>query len=135
MPAERVCLDTNVLIYAFSSCEKTQQAKEIIASADVLSVQALNEFTHVAYRKLGMSWGEITESLDLIRKLCPNVVPIGIDIHEHGLALADRFKLSFFDALMIAAALSAECDLLYSEDMQHGLLIDGRLRITNPFHA
>ncbi|MBB5686551.1 putative nucleic acid-binding protein [Sphingobium boeckii] len=106
-----------------------------MASADVISVQALNEFAHVASRKLGMSWAEVSESIALIRGFCFNVIPIGTDVHEHGLAIADRYQVSFFDALMIAAALSAECDVLWSEDMHHGLLIDGRLRITNPFHA
>ena len=61
------------------------------------------------------------------------VHPIMVETHETGLALAERWKLSIYDAMIAASALHADCDILWSEDMQHGLMIDGRLRVCNPF--
>jgi predicted nucleic acid-binding protein len=63
------------------------------------------------------------------------VHPVTVNTHEIGLGLAERYNLSIYDAMIAASALHAECDTLWSEDMQHGLAIDGRLRIINPFRA
>ncbi len=52
---------------------------------------------------------------------------------KEAIALGERYQLSHWDSLIVAAALRANCDTLYSEDMQHGQLIDGRLTVINPF--
>jgi predicted nucleic acid-binding protein len=57
------------------------------------------------------------------------------EVHESGLTLAERYNLSVYDAMIAASALAAECETLWSEDMQHGMVIDSRLRIVNPFRA
>lgn len=54
-------------------------------------------------------------------------------LHKDGLRLARRYRLSVYDGMIVAAALTANCDILYSEDMHHGLIVDGRLQIVNPF--
>ena len=59
--------------------------------------------------------------------------PVTLKTHETGLALAERYRLSIYDGMIAAAALLAGCDRLWSEDMQDGLVIDGRLRIADPF--
>jgi predicted nucleic acid-binding protein len=100
----------------------------------MISVQALNEITNVARRKMGMSWTETRAFLSMIVGLLP-VQPLTIDIHETGLALAQRYKLSIYDSMIAASALYADCDTLWSEDMQDGIVLDGRLRMVNPFHA
>ena len=61
------------------------------------------------------------------------VWPITIEIHQSGLRLAERYGFSIYDSFIVAAALAAKCDTLWSEDMQHGMLVDSRLRIANPF--
>ena len=71
--------------------------------------------------------------LSLIRGLLP-VHPITVEIHDTGLAMAERHGLSIYDAMIVASALHAGCDRLWTEDMQHGMKIEGRLRIANPFH-
>ena len=63
------------------------------------------------------------------------VRPITLEVHETGLALAQRYGLSTYDAMIAASALLADADVLWSEDMQHGQVLDGRLRIVNPFRA
>ena len=61
--------------------------------------------------------------------------PLAIEIHETGLALAERYGLSTWDAMIAASALHAGCDTLWSEDMQDGIVLDDRLRIVNPFRG
>jgi predicted nucleic acid-binding protein len=73
--------------------------------------------------------------LAAIRALCPTILPINLDTHAAALHLVERNGFTIFDALIVAAALQAGSDTLWSEDMQHGMAIDGRLRILNPFRA
>ena len=133
MPAE--FLDSNILVYAFTADPRAAAAQALLERGCMISVQGLNEFANVARRKLGKSWEEIRDALAAIRTLCKNVLPINLDTHDAALDLAERHGFALFDALMIAAALEAGSDILWSEDMQHGMTIDGRLRIANPFRA
>jgi predicted nucleic acid-binding protein len=127
--------DTNVLLYVASGDPaKADRAEELIATGGMISVQVLNEIANVARRKMAMSWAEIRAFLSTIRALLP-VQPITIDIHETGLLVAQRYGLSIWDAMIAASALHADCDTLWSEDLQDGMSLDGRLRIVNPFCA
>ena len=126
-------VDSNVLIYAFTSDRRAAAAQVLLQRGCVTSVQGLNEFANVARRKLAMSWDEIRDALAAIRTLCRPIVPLDIETHEAALRIAERHGYAIFDALIVASALRAACDTLWSEDMQHGILIDGRLRIENPF--
>jgi len=131
MPRE--FLDTNVLVYAFTTDPRAGTAQALLGRGCVTSVQALNELTNVARRKLGMSWREVREALAAIRTLCRSTLPVDIETHADALRIAERYGYTIFDALMIAAATRADCTVLYSEDMQHGMAIGG-LRIVDPFH-
>ncbi len=125
--------DTNIVLYLLSAdAAKADRAEELIALGGIISVQVLNEFAAVGTRKLGMSWPEIREVLAQIRAVCP-VETLTVDTHARALTLAERHGLSFYDALIVAAALLAGCKTLYSEDMQHGQVIDRQLTIQNPF--
>jgi predicted nucleic acid-binding protein len=90
--------------------------------------------TNVNRRKMSISWAETRAFLSKARALLV-VQPITIDIHETGLLLAERYGLSTYDALIAASTLRAECDPLWSEDMQDGIVLDDRLRVVNPFRA
>lgn len=79
-----------------------------------------------------MSWDETGAFLDGIQALC-RVEPLTVRTHEVGQALAERYPLSVYDAIFVAAALLANCTTLWSEDMHHGLLVEGQLRIESPF--
>jgi predicted nucleic acid-binding protein len=126
-------LDTNILIYAFTNDPRAAIAEKLLAKGCVISIQGLNEFANVARRKLGMSWGETNEALEAIKTLAKAILPVDLDTHSDALALAERYALSFFDALMLAAALRGGCATFWSEDMQHGMVIEERLEIVNPF--
>jgi predicted nucleic acid-binding protein len=126
-------IDTNVLVYLLSSdAEKADRAERIVEAGGTISVQVLNELANVARRKVLLSWEDTHELLSLARKLL-QVVPLTIETHEAGLDLAQRYQLSTYDAMIAAAALLADCDTLWSEDMQDGVTLEGKLRIENPF--
>lgn len=125
-------LDTNVLVYlAQSDAEKAERVEQLLGLEPVVSVQVLNELANVLRRKAAFNWFETRSFLTIVRDLA-KVVPLTPEIHELGLAIAERFTLSIYDAMIVAAALEAGCDTLYSEDMQHGRIIDD-LTILNPF--
>jgi predicted nucleic acid-binding protein len=125
--------DTNILAYmASADMAKADRAEAVVAAGGMISVQVLNELANVARRRMRLSWDRTHEMLSTVRGLV-DVVPVTIETHEAGLALAERYTLSFYDAMIAASARMQDCDTLWSEDMQHGLVIEGRLRIVNPF--
>ncbi|MCB5204328.1 PIN domain-containing protein [Neorhizobium sp. T786] len=125
-------IDTNVLIYLVSGdAVKADAAERAVGAGGMISVQVLNEFAHVARRKLRFSWDEVHSFLTMIRALL-DVVPLTATIHDRGLQLAERYQLSIYDAMIAAAALASECDILFSEDLQEGMSIEG-LTVINPF--
>ncbi|MEE3625194.1 PIN domain-containing protein [Nitrospirillum sp. BR 11752] len=133
MPAS--FFDTNVLVYLVSADSgKADRAEALMREGGVISVQVLNELANVARRKMRLSWPEVRDLLDVTRALL-SVRPMTVEIHETGLDVAERYGLSLYDAMIVAAALQAGCDTLWSEDMQHGLEVAGRLRIINPFRV
>src|SRR4051812_3568719 len=120
-------LDSNILIYAYSNDPKSLSAQAICERPHSLSVQSLNEFANVARRKLQFDWDEIISRLVAIVDLADRIVPLTFELHQTGIALAERYKLQVYDGMVLAAALLAGCDVLYSEDMRHGLIIEDRL--------
>ncbi len=127
--------DTNVLVYiASSDAAKADRAEAIVATGGAISVQVLNELANVARCKMRLSWADTNRFLSLLRGVL-TIHPITIETHETGLALAERYRLSLYDATIAAAALLADCDTLWSEDMQTGMMLDGRLRVVDPFRA
>lgn len=130
----RPFLDTNVLLYAVAESEpRTETAEALLTAGGTISVQVLNEFVVTARRKLAMSWDDAAEAARAIRVLCPTPMPVTVDTHDAALALAQRYGFHFYDALVVASALAADCRILYTEDLQDGQVIDGRLTIRNPF--
>jgi predicted nucleic acid-binding protein len=127
--------DTNVLVYiASGDPAKADRAEAVVGNGGAISVQVLDELANVARRKMGLPWPEVHELLALLRALL-TVHPVTVETHEIGLALAERYTLSTFDAMIAAAALQADCDTLWTEDLQHGMTLDGRLRVVDPFRA
>jgi predicted nucleic acid-binding protein len=130
-------LDTNVLVYAALSLNdpRSEPARALLARGGTLSVQVLNEFANVARRKLGRPWPEVARALAAIRTLCPPPAPITLATHEAALRLSERLGFAFYDALIVSAALDAGCAILFSEDLQDGQVVEGRLAVRNPFAA
>jgi predicted nucleic acid-binding protein len=125
--------DSNVLLYiAGPPSPKADAASSVLRGRGMISVQVLNEVASVARGKMKLSWPETREMLAAFREGL-RVWPLTITTHDLGLRLAERYHFHIYDAMIVAAALEADCDVLYSEDMQNGLRIDDRLTITNPF--
>jgi predicted nucleic acid-binding protein len=124
--------DSNILVYAFSTDIRRERALTTIAGGGVISAQVLNEFTNVLRKKQRQDWSVIEAAVQSIRFRFPDITPLTADTHAVALALARDHTLAFYDALIVAAAIEAGCETLYSEDMQHGRSIGG-LSIVNPF--
>jgi len=132
-PAPRPFVDTNVLLYLLSAdAAKADRAEAVLAARVIVSVQVLNEFVNVARRKFALQWMELTQILADIRRFA-EVRDLNVDTHDRGLALAQRYQLNIYDAMIAAAALNAGCTTLMSEDFQGGQVFDRRLRVRNPF--
>ena len=135
----RSLLDTNILVYADAGDEpaKQQQALGLIkqhltARSGVLSTQVLQEFVNVASRKLRLPPGTIRERLAFYERFeivnaTPDLIAGALDIHV-------MRSVSFYDALIVQAALAGGCQCVLTEDMQHGASF-GPVRIVNPFAA
>ena len=134
MTAAEMFFDTNVVFYLLSEdAAKADHAEELLSAGGRVSVQVLNEFAAVASRKLHMGWTDIGEILTQVRAVC-QVEPLSIETHERGLAIAARYGLSVYDAMIVASALLAGCKNLYSEDLQHGQIFEQQLTVRNPFN-
>jgi predicted nucleic acid-binding protein len=134
MPA-KVFLDSNVLIYLYSEdeSEKADLAQQCAQEPDAwISTQVLNEVSNVLRRKQQQAYPDI---LKVIQELQGNfqVTTVTTQTIEQALLLGERYRYSYFDSLMLASALEQGCTVLYSEDMQHEQVIEGSLRIVDPF--
>jgi predicted nucleic acid-binding protein len=133
---DKVFFDTNVLVYAMAQGDlRTPEAEGLLTQGGVVSVQVLNEFVRVALGKMKMPWGDLRDALEVIQIFCPAPLPITLVTHQDALTIAEKYRFGIFDALIVASALEANCPVLYSEDMRDGQVIDGRMRIRNPFRA
>ena len=126
--------DTNILVYAQETGEKSDRARALLAAGGGVSVQALNEFVAVARRKLGKDWDEIDAAIDDILALVETPQPLTTATNKAARRLARDHGFAFYDALIVAAALEGGCETLYSEGMQHGRAVGG-LTIIDPFRA
>lgn len=124
--------DTNVVLYLLDDGPKADRAEQILAQQPRISVQVLNETLVNCRRKAGLNWQETAAFLAGVRSLC-QVEDLTLHTHDLGRALAERYSLSIYDAMIVASALIAGCTTLWSEDMQSGLLVEGQLRVLNPF--
>lgn len=128
-------LDTNIIIYAHTDIEigKQETAQAIMREKPtVISTQVLQETANTLSRKFKHSWQNICKVLEeasINNIVCSNKKQTVLKACQ----IADKYKFSFYDSLIIAAALEYGCTVLYSEDMHHSQLIENSLKIMNPF--
>ena len=133
--SDKVFLDSNILIYSYSITETEKQlaARKLIAGNNsFISTQVLQELVNIATRKFRFS---LAEAQKAIKECCHNN-----DLHVNtedtilqACQVAQQYGFSFYDSLIISAALECGCSRLYSEDMQHNQKINNSLTIINPF--
>ncbi len=125
--------DSNVLLYLQSPDPwKADRAEKALRDGGAISVQVLNEIGSVSLRKFKLSWPETRRILETLRALL-TVHPIDLETHALGLSIGQRYQINLYDAMILAAAVQANCDRVWSEDMQDGLVVDGKLTVSNPF--
>ena len=131
-------LDTNVLLYAASllpeEANKRSRARVLLTGSDImLSVQVLQEFYHQATRATRP--GRLSHD-DAIRFVEPllllRVEPVTLSIFRDAVSISRRYRLSYWDGAILAAARAGGFEVVYSEDMSAGQDYDG-VRVVNPF--
>jgi predicted nucleic acid-binding protein len=126
-------VDSNILLYlVLDNGGKAAKVREVLGLGCTISVQVLNETTNVLRRKYKMPWDEVRRFLSVVRDLT-ETVPTDVAIHEVGIDIAERYGFSIYDSMILAAAMKSDCQIVFSEDMQHGQIIDRQIRIINPF--
>lgn len=126
-------LDTNIVLDAFTpSGDKTLAAERILLEGGVVSVQVLNELTSVARTKFKMNWGEVRRVVQGTTMLCPDPIALTFETYLEAQRISERYGFSIWNGSIIASALYAGCTTMYTQDLQHGQMIEG-LRIENPF--
>jgi len=132
--SKTVALDTNILVYCHSNDEPDKQeiAMSFFALYPVISTQVLSEYINVVKRKLKLPKNEIMDVCLQNIEMC-RLQPVSFTTLKYAKILLDRYDFQLFDSIIVASALEADCHILYSEDMQHGLLVEKRMEIINPF--
>ena len=132
---DRKCfLDTNILLYCYAQNELVKRPIALEVASNVhtfISTQVVKETCNILSKKLKLSWQEIEWVVDEI-EANNEIVQVQISTIRKGIFLADRYKIQWFDSIIFAAAISADCSILYSEDLQNGFKIEN-LEIINPF--
>ncbi len=138
--SDRVFIDSNLWIYSFVEAEEEQEKRRIVIalleelsqqSDIIISIQVVNETHWTLQRRYNVEEGQIRERIEGMIAIS-EIIPLTLADYQEARDLREQYARSFWDSLIVAVALRADCEVLYSEDMQHDLVIQGRLRIQNP---
>jgi predicted nucleic acid-binding protein len=126
-------LDTNVLVYFFSADQRRRtRTEELLAQGGTVSVQVLNEFASVARTKLRVGWEYFRQVREQVLLMVAEPVPLTLETHRRAVEICSRYGFTIYDGLILASAVEAGCAMLYTEDLQHGQVVES-VRIENPF--
>lgn len=129
----KIFIDPNVVVYPLGQAStKVHLAAPLFVGLPTISTQVLSETANVASKRLGLTVSDIRKLITSLEAMCRVEIISLITIHK-ALDIRERYSFSWYDSLIVATALESGCDTLYSEDMQNGQEIEGRLRIVNPF--
>ncbi len=137
---DRFFLDTNVFVYSFDPVApaKARRARELIRQAvgtrnGIVSFQVVQEFFNVALRRFAQPM-KVAEAEQYLATVFRPLLSIhsSSGLYVEALQLAAKFQLSWYDSLIVAAAIEGRCEVLYSEDLSHGQRF-GETQVQNPF--
>jgi predicted nucleic acid-binding protein len=133
---DKIFIDSNIILYSYSKSEldKNKIANNLIFSLDemLISTQVVNEITNILYKKFKLDARSIE---DVILEIDNNfkIVNFSLTTQIKAIKIKEKYRLQYYDSLILATALENSCTLLYSEDMQHKQIIENQLQIINPF--
>ncbi|MDD3025861.1 PIN domain-containing protein [Aliarcobacter skirrowii] len=132
---DKIFLDTNILLYAYSTeKEKQEKAQNILNTYNniYISKQVINETINILIKKFKLN---IKDIINVVKELEKEFIVLDFDVQTqlNALNLKQNYNLQFYDALIVSTALENSCTMLYSEDMQDKQLIEKKLKIINPF--
>jgi len=132
--SDKITLDSNILIYAFANNNDFRKsiAKDIIAKCNIISLQAVNETSYILLKKFKLPEEELEKVIQFMKNQFI-ISSLTTNILDQTITLCKKYDFSFWDSMMIAAALENHCSIIYTEDLSHGQLIENRLRIIYPF--
>ena len=130
----RIALDSNILIYNHSLDHESKRfiARNFFKEDPVVSSQVISEYLNVMKRNFKMQKHELMELCSLWLEKC-FIQPVLLSTVKLAHNLIDKYDFQIFDGIIVAAALEADCDTLYSEDLHDGLIVENKLKIVNPF--
>ncbi len=132
---DKIFLDSNILVYAYSNSEPGKRIisqKLVSGNQTFISTQVLQELVNVLTKKFKISY---TLAITAVEECSlNNTLYINTEMTiMKACTIAERYGFSFYDSLIIASAIESNCSILYSEDLQHGQLIEEKVRVINPF--
>jgi len=133
---DKTFIDTNIFVYLFSTEENKKRdicIDELDKYLRITSTQIFNETSNVWFKKYNLDANTIKKYLDNIERICDEVLCIDRKTINYALDLKARYGYSYYDCLMLASALESSCDILLTEDMSDGQVIENKLKIVNPF--
>jgi len=130
----RIALDSNILIYNHSLDFENKRliAREFFKTEPVVSSQVISEYLNVMRRNFKVQKQELMNLCSLWLEKC-FVQPVVFSTIKLSQKIIENYDFQIFDSIVIAAALEADCDIIYSEDMHNGLIIENKLKIVNPY--
>jgi len=135
--SDKVFLDTNIVIYSYSEDEpkKEEIANDILeeySNQIIISNQVINELSNTLFRKFKLDADDVRAVVLELNDNFP-IVNFNLETQLKGIEIKEKYKLQFYDSMILATALENGCNIVYSEDMQHGQIIENSLTIINPF--
>ena len=132
---DKIFIDTNILLYAYSTEKNKQELAQNIINTNnniYISKQVINETINILIKKFKLN---IKDIINVVKELEKEFIILDFDIQTqlNALKLKQNYNLQFYDALIVSTALKNSCTILYSEDMQDKLVIEKKLKIINPF--
>lgn len=129
-----LALDSNILIYLYNLPHDQKRAisESLVAENPVISSQVVSEFLNVSKRLLRLEKGIMLKKVISAIGQC-DIVPVEQKHLVLALTLIGKYDFQLFDSIIVASVLGAGCTVLYSEDMQHGLIVENKPTIINPF--
>ncbi|EAZ91187.1 PIN domain-containing protein [Crocosphaera chwakensis] len=142
MSDPKIFIDSNIWLYRFladqdpNPQEDARKRKIAVSLTNykgiIISTQVINEVCSVLKRKTNLKEEDIYQLIEEFEEQC-DLIQLTTVILKKASLLRSQYNLSFWDSLIVATALGADVEILYSEDMQDGLIIDDQLRMINPF--